>query len=726
MQALATDPGQGPPGPTVPGGPGIPRPPADPAAPSDESRAEARRLFQEGLGRSDRADYEGAAAAFRRVIELDPSIHQAYHNLGRALEQAGRPEQAMAVYGLGLERHPGYHRLALQIGRVVMGQGRTAEALPWLERACRLAPEDRHVLNDLGCALSNLGRVAEAAETFDRALRVAPGEAVLHYNLARALRSLGREREAIAHLGRAVEIRPAYPRAWSNLGTIVRRYDEGRAIDCYERALALDPEVMSAIDGLLSLSRRACDFDRTETLHERLVELAPLEAETGDNWRTLSGHVYDAIFRPLPDAAHRRLVKRLGVLLTREVAAHGPLPPLPAPTGADRARRPRVGFLSPNFGSHPVGHVTLSLFGRLDRTRLEVHGLSLRRGGSDGTAYARAHRADFDAFHELGDLPPRAVAGRVRALGIDLLVDLDGLMETVSPLVLAFRPAPVQVFWLGHAGGLGLPFVDYLIADAVVVPPGEEGEYVERVVRLPETYHCAAPHPIAPAAPSRAECGLPEDGFVFCAFNNPEKVDRRAFDAWMRILARVPGSVLWLSSFRQDRARLLANLGREAAARGVDPARLILAERVPAKTVHLARHAHAGLLLDTLTLNASTTALDALWAGVPVLAVRGDRFANRISTSMLRAVGLEDLVCPDLAAYEDRAVELATHPERLAALRARLRTSRETRPLFDLDRFARHLEAALEGMWARHLRAEPPAGFDVPAAPFGGNDPPAG
>jgi predicted O-linked N-acetylglucosamine transferase (SPINDLY family) len=277
---------------------------------------------------------------------------------------------------------------------------------------------------------------------------------------------------------------------------------------------------------------------------------------------------------------------------------------------------------------------------------------------------------------------------------------------------MALRPAPVQVFWLGHAGGLAVDACDYLIADRVTVPPGEEGRYRQRIVRLPDIYHVASPHPIAPNVPTRAQCGLPERGFVFCAFNNPEKIDETAVAAWMAILGDVPGSVLWLSDPGNFASRH-ANLRAAAAGHGIDPARLVFAGWTPDKDTHLARHAHAGLLLDSFTLNASTTALDALWAGCPVLTLRGNDFASRIAETMLRAVGLDEMVCAGMAEYRARAVALARDPGALTAVRAKLAANRATEPLFDVNRFARHLGAAFVRMWERHRAGEAARGFEV-------------
>jgi len=273
----------------------------------------------------------------------------------------------------------------------------------------------------------------------------------------------------------------------------------------------------------------------------------------------------------------------------------------------------------------------------------------------------------------------------------------------------------VQCYWLGHAGGLCAPYIDYLIADATVVPPGEEDRFGECIVRLPETYHIADRMEIDPTPLRRRDFGLPEEATVFCGFNNPLKIDETVFTAWMEILGAVDGSVLWLSHGLSGATA--GNLRRAAENRGVDPERLVFARWARDKGLHLARHRLADLFLDTFRFNASSTTLDALWAGLPVLTVRGGRFHGRISASMLTAIGLPDLICETREDYIAKAVALAGHPEALAAIRARLWSNRLTQPLFDTERFVRHLEQAYEGMCRQARTGGRPQSFDVEPLP---------
>jgi predicted O-linked N-acetylglucosamine transferase (SPINDLY family) len=360
-------------------------------------------------------------------------------------------------------------------------------------------------------------------------------------------------------------------------------------------------------------------------------------------------------------------------------------------------RRLRIGYLSADLHEHPTSQLLVGALEHHDRARYEVHAYAL--DSDDGTAHRARLVAAFEHFHDVRALAHDALARQIAADGIDVLVDLQGYTAESRPQVAALRPAPVQVNYLGYPGTMGAAFVDFILADATLVPPGDEQWYGETVIRLPDTYQANDDRQaIAERAFARSELGLPEDGAVFASFNAHFKIERETFAAWMRILAAVPGSVLWLLGGPGEAAL------RAAADRsGIEPARIVFATRMR-KPEHLARHRAADLFLDTYTYNAHTTASDALWAGLPVLTRPADGFAGRVAASLLRAIGLPELVAPDLDAYERTAVELARDPAALAALRAKLAAHRSSLPLFDTARFTRNLEAAFDEMWARKAR----------------------
>ncbi|MCA1974329.1 MAG: glycosyltransferase, partial [Caenispirillum sp.] len=392
--------------------------------------------------------------------------------------------------------------------------------------------------------------------------------------------------------------------------------------------------------------------------------------------------------------------------LARHIRA-GAGPP-PAPLRRSDDGKIRLGFLSPNFRDHPSAQLNLAQFARRDRSRFAVFAYSLRPGEGPLREAIAGH---CDAFRELGHLSDEAIAGRIRDDGIDILIDLAGHLDHDRPGVLALRPAPLRVAYLGLPATMGAELVDYRILDRSTVTADQEVFWGEKLVFLPQTaFLYDDREAISPVKPHRRACGLPESGIVFCCFNAPYKIEPEVFVVWMHLLAAVPGSVLWLID---GGAAARDNLRREAAARGVDPQRLVFAPRLP-RPEHLARHACADLFLDTFYCGAMATAADALWAGLPVLTCRGETMAASQSTSIVLAAGLPELVAPDAEAYEAAALRLATEPDELAALRERLAHNRSDCPLFDTARRVRELDRAFEAMWQRHLAGLPPESFSVP------------
>jgi predicted O-linked N-acetylglucosamine transferase (SPINDLY family) len=374
--------------------------------------------------------------------------------------------------------------------------------------------------------------------------------------------------------------------------------------------------------------------------------------------------------------------------------------------------RIRVGYFSADFRDHATMHLMAGLLELHDRERFEVTGFSFGPVVRD-VVRARVERA-CERFVEVGERSDREVAQLARELSIDIAVDLKGYTSDARPGIFAHRAAPVQVGYLGYPGTLGAGYVDYLIADRVLVPEGSEGYYAEQLVYLPHSYQVNdAKRRIAGRRYEREELGLPREGFVYCCFNNNYKIMPATFGSWMRILERVPGSVLWLL---EDNAQAAKNLRAAAVVHGVQPERLVFAPRVVAGE-HLARHRCADLFIDTLPCNAHTTASDALWAGLPVLTCLGEGFAARVAGSLVRAVGLPELVVESMEHYEELAVRLAGEPQRLEGLRRRLECNRGAAPLFDTERQARHLESAYALIHARHLAGLAPASFEVPALP---------
>jgi protein O-GlcNAc transferase len=374
---------------------------------------------------------------------------------------------------------------------------------------------------------------------------------------------------------------------------------------------------------------------------------------------------------------------------------------------AERGRI-RVAYLSADFRGHATAYLMAGLFKQHDRSRFEIIGVSF--GADDGSDMRAQLAGSFDQFLDVSAQGDREVAELLRQRGVDIAVDLKGHTEAGRPGILAYRPAPVQVTYLGYPGPLGLDFIDYVVGDKVILPLDQQPFYAEKFVHLPGTYQVNdSQRVIATRAPTRAELGLPSDAFVFCCFNHTWKITPAMFDIWMRLLRSVDGSVLWLF---QSNDPACANLRKEAQARGIDPARLVFAP-FRDQAEHLARIACADLFLDTLPCNAHTTASDALWAGVPVLTALGETFAGRVAASLLHGVGLPELITESLPEYEALARKLATDPALLQSLRRKLAHNRSRCALFDTARFTRHLESAYTTMWEIARRGEGPRSFAV-------------
>ena len=658
---------------------------------------EPRHLIDLGKVRTKLDQWDQAEAAYRRALIEQPEHAGATLHLGVLLMTLGRLTEARPVLQRATVLDPANPLAHLNAARVFLRLAAFDDAVTASRQALDLVPDLADAHQILGTALLEAGYAAEAIVSLETALELAPAEPSILINLAKAEVSLGRRDAAEARLRRVLAkdpdnatarvllegaatddevTRALLQRAWS--ADTINAYTEARRH--YEAALERSPGHVFALSRLLTIHGVEGRLAEAGVCHRELLHNLGQTNLDGMAWMHLALIAYQAVLRPMPPALYRPVTAAIDRQLARPPSPRAP---------ARREGRLRVGYLSSMLRDHPIGHVTEALFAAHDRARIEVHVFYLPQGPE--TSFTQAIAEGAEHFVVLPDTA-EDMAAAIAARDIDILIYLDGYMTLALLPVVAARPARTQVFWLGHAGNCELSAIDYVIADATVVPPGEEALYGARVIRLPDTYHCASPHPIG-APMTREEAGLPPEGFVFCVFNNPEKIDTQVFDAWMRILARVDGSVLWLS--RTLSPAVEENLRAAAVTRGVDGARLIFAGRLPDKARHLARHYLCGLFLDTLTLNASTTALDALWAGLPVLTVSGNRFGARIAESFLRAAGLPELISPDLAAYEDRAVHLATHPDALAAIHLRLAENIETYPLFDIRKFAFALEASL-------------------------------
>ena len=633
----------------------------------DDAEAQLNRAnVLKVLGRA-----EEALEGYARALVLKPGWAQAENNRGTVLQAQGRHEEALAAYGRALASSPNYAEALNNRGSVLQDLERPAEALESYDRALRGAPNFPAAFNNRGTVLMELKRFADALSCFDRALALRPGDAEIINNRGNALQGLGRYDEAVLAYDQALALNPGYTQALNNLGSALQQMQR------YEEALASFDKAGSpeAFGGAAMAALSLCDWDRVEKIAPEM-ERRIRAGEAVAPWALLGYGGDEALQRQCARQAINQRFPRL---------------PPPLSTLQYRHDRPRLAYISSDVGHHPVATHIVQLIENHDRKRFEVTGIGTNR--DDGSPQRKRLLAAFDRFIDGFGLEPIAIARQLRALEVDILVDLNGHTKDDNFDVLVHRPAHVQASWLGYAGTTAAPFVDYLIADAIVAPGASA--LTEKLALLP----CYFPNDNGRASgpmPSRTEAGLPEDAFVFCCFNANWKVTRAVFAIWMRLLEQLPDSVLWL---KQPGEKAKANLLGAANAAGIDPSRLIFAGPA-ALPQHLARHQLADLFLDTLPYNAHATGCDALWAGLPLLTQRGTAFAGRVCASLLTSLDLPELIAESPADYESTALALARDPVRLGELRARLAANRATSIVFDTPRLARDLEALYERMLA--------------------------
>jgi predicted O-linked N-acetylglucosamine transferase (SPINDLY family) len=636
-----------------------------------------------------------AESLYRRVLTRQKNQPDALHFLGIIAAQGGRHEEALKLIAASLKFNSSRPEPFANHARVLNHLDRYHEALASADKALRIKPGFPDALISRGNALYGLARHQDALASYDSALKLNPHYAEALVGRGNALLSLFRLTEALSAFDKAVALRPDIAEGWSGRGLAcfwLGRYDE--AVVAYDRALAIKADLKYVAGNRAYTRMFLSDWSRFSDDCDRLAA----GIGNGDPVTV----PFSILPLPLPPELQKKCAQ---IYVTRDY----PASPSPMCRGARYSHdRVRVAYLSGDYWEHPVARATAGLFEHHDRSRFEIFGVSF--GPDDDSKIRKRLISAFERFVDVRNAEGRQIAELIRGFEIDILVDLMGFTRDARTNVLAFRPAPIQVNYLGYPGTMGAEYIDYIIADEIVVPSDQQQHYTEKVVCLPDSFLVNdAKRQISGSIPSRADCGLPEQAFVFCAFNANYKITPEIFDVWMRILRAVDGSVLWLLQPNEIAKR---NLLREALSRGVAPDRLVFAPRISPED-HLSRQPLADLFLDTLPFNAHTTASDALWSGLPVLTCLGATFAGRVAGSLLHAVGLPELVANSLAEYEAVALKLAREPALLASLKMRLVRHRATHPLFDTGRFARHIESAYKTMIDCHSHGEKCAAFVV-------------
>jgi predicted O-linked N-acetylglucosamine transferase (SPINDLY family) len=702
-----------------------------------------------GVVRAQQGRNGEALELMSAALALRPNAPEILSNYGNVLRAQGRFEEALASYDQALAVKPDYFATWNKRALVLRDLGRLDEALQSAGKALALQPQYVEALNTEGIILADLGRMDEAVAKYDRALTLAPNFPDTLNNRALALKALKRPEEALANIDLALMAHNQFAEGWNNRGIILadlKRMNE--AIQSHDQALALRPDYAESYNNraaaLFSLKRFAeslADCDRALALREgfadALYNRGNALSELNRQEEALASYEQALAIEPghpnaLSGLANAAMTigdwartARLADTLKADVLAGrsriqpfvlmgyhddnelqlracenyvrqaGPGKLAPLWKGEHYSHdKIRLAYLSADFQEHVTSALLVEMFERHDRDRFEITAISF--GPEDNSAMRARLVKAFDRFHDARQQSDREVAQLLRQWEIDIAVDLGGYTSGARPWVLAHRPAPVQVKYMGYPGTSGSDFIDYIIADDLVVPDDQRRFFSEKIAALPNTLWVTDTQRAVGEVPTRSEAGLPAQGFVFCCFNHNWKITAALFDVWMRLLQQVEGSVLWLL---EGNASIKSNLRKEAMARGVAEDRLIFAGRTTPEK-HLARQQLADLFLDTLPYNAHTTASDALWVDLPVITLPGHSFPARVAASILKAANLPELIAQDLAGYEALALKLAREPDALAAIRSKLTASRDKVPLFDTARFTRNLETAYANMLA--------------------------
>ncbi|MEO5341572.1 MAG: tetratricopeptide repeat protein [Magnetococcus sp. MYC-9] len=659
-------------------------------------------------------DQEQAIACFRAAVVGNPDHPNGHTRLGDALAERGEFAEAIPCYRQALALQPTLCEALDGLGKALQQAGRLEEAVDCWQQAATIRPDFLPAHHNQGGALYLLGRPEEAEACYCAALAIQPRPET-HYQLARIRVQRGALPEALRGCQDALALQEGYLPAWRLLGQILLR--EGRseeAVACYQQAMLSHPDDPELLVGLGDIWMGQGQLAEAITCYRRVPSSSPDWMRVQCNLLFMMLHL--CLWTEM-DSRHQQMMARFHagqpgaspsiflVLPTSPAeqkrcaeqfcASHHPVqPPLASNIAPSGSAPLKVGYLSYDYRSHPCGQLLAELFAHHDRQQVELFVYACN--ADDGSVIRQQIQDLSDRFVDLSALGCEAAARRIHADRVQLLVELNGFTTGPGLGIAAWRPAPLQLSWLGLSTTVGAPFMDYCLTDSFMAPPGAEAFFTEKLIRLPCNLHFR--RAADPVTPTRQACGLPEAGFVFVCFNQHYKISPPLFDGWMELLRRLPEAVLWLREFN---AWSMANLRREAEKRGVEPARLVFAGRTDSLAAHVARYRLADLALDTHPYGSGSTGWDLLSAGCPMVSCAGQTGMSRYSGSQLVHCGLADLVTDSLSDYVALALALANDPPRLQEVRRRLQRQLPTAPLFDAHRFAGHLQQAYRTVWQR-------------------------
>ena len=645
-----------------------------------------------GLIKASQAHYKDAVLLLARAAKISPNEASIQYNLAKALADSGSDKESIPHHKKAVELAPNNPEVWLNYGKTSSNLSRYDEALSYFDKALSLKPDYAEAYLNKGAVLKDLNRHEEAILFADKALTINPSLSEAWFNKGLALHVLKRYEEALAHYDKAIRLKPDYAEAWSNKGIVLKelkRYEE--ALAHYDKAIGLKPNIDWVYGDYLHLKMKVCSWDNFEE------EIKNLTRKVWEQQKVIQP------FSLLSLTDDSLLHKKSSEIYAQDKypfsSTLGPI------SRHSKNNKIRLGYFSPDFRNHPVSFLTAELFEIHDRSRFEVVAFCLQ-GAADNDEMRLRLKKGFDSFIDVQNMSDLEIAQLARGMEIDIAIDLSGPTQYSRTGIFSYRAAPIQVNWLGYPGTIGADFFDYIVADKIVIPELNRHFYNEKIVYLPHTYMVDDSKRIASSKVfSRKGCGLPENTFIFCCFNNDYKFNAQVLDSWSRILLEVKKSVLWIS---ENNEQFKANITIEFERRGIGYGRLIFAERLELMTDHLARCALADLFLDTFPYNAHTTAVDSLKAGIPVVTCLGNSFAGRVGSSLLNAVELPELITNTQEEYEALAIEFATNPLKLARMKKKLAENQLTTPLFNAPLFTGNLEAAYQLIMEHYWKDMPP------------------
>ena len=636
-----------------------------------------------------------AVKAYNKAISLKPNYSQAYLNMGNALKNQGELERAIESYNKALVINPGYAEVYYNMGIALADQGKLVEAVDAFNKALAIKPDYADAYYNMGVTFQDQGKLEEAIDACNKALAINPDYGEAYCNMGNTLKEQGKLDEAIEAYNKAIAIKPDYADAYYNMGVTLQ--DQGKlveAIDAYNKALDIKPDYESARVQKLHQKAHICDWNSMTADRTLIPKLG-----------TTNNHVSPFALLSLEDAPERHLIRS-------EIYAAATYPNKPLPRHVRVSKKPKrlqVGYFSADFHNFPGMHLMIGLLEQHDRKKFEITAFSYGPDSSDEMRNRIVNAVDH--FVDIKTADVNIVNQLAKQKKIDIAIHRNGYTKNSRTELFSSRIAPIQINYLGYPGTLGARFIDYIVADPILIPVNKRQYYSEKIIYLPNTYQPTDNRRvISNKTMKRENMGLPNQGFVFCCFNNNYKISPAEFDIWMRLLNNVEGSVLWLLKSNELATQ---NLKQQAESRGISADRVIFAERLP-QAEHLARQRLADLFLDTFNYNAHTTTSDALWAGLPVVTKMGQGFAARVAGSLLAAVGLPELITLNEEDYEALILELATNPTKLAKIKEKLVINRLTQPLFNTELYTRHLENGYQQAYQNYLDGNSPQTITVP------------